>query len=255
MRLPGSPHVGGKRNPTGYRARVLAIPLVVLLATRAECATAGDLDFSGVWEIRHTYTQLGQSVMFPKDWTDHKAIEIEQDPKSGHVSMSAPNFTPEMQGLGYQAWNTVRFDGELDGGAAVGTEGSLRAPFWQRTDCPPSPARLRLIGEQEIEFSEAAYLREECQWSDGQHLVWNLAPVYIVREVYFIDQPEDGSPPKPIKTAAPDQKFRIVVEFKVAPPATVYVAFANRPVVVHSTQAPDLFQSDQMTLNEFQGDR
>jgi hypothetical protein len=239
-------------------ARTLGIVLPLCFAVSATRATAADIDFSGAWEVRNTVTLLGRSALGPqKEWTDHRTVEISQDPASGHVTMNQPQLTPEMVALGYQAWNPG-FDGSLRGDVAVGTGAYWKVPFWTKdsnVNCP-RPAGLRFSGDLRIEFISAVPLDKTCQWTFTdfanlgavQHVVSTLTPVYIVRDVHFIDQPKDGSPPKPIDTAAPDQEFRIVVDFKVSPPAPVYVTFRRRPFIIRATQTRDIFQSDPMTI-------
>ena len=244
--------------------------LIATLSTylsAAVCAEgmAAEPDFGGTWVVRHHATFVGDRATDSADAKDQKVYQIDHDPASGRVTMRAPDLTPEMLALGYQP-RDLRFAGLVEGDAAVGTSGlfgDLSKVLWRRDidECPPSTGLL-FRTERHIEFIAAVPLREACKWSftafadrgGAQRVVFTLEPLFIVREVRFLDQPDDGSPSSRITTVtSADQKFQVEVEFELPPPAPVYVELGNQLVVVRSAGAADVFRSDTLTMAGLQG--
>jgi hypothetical protein len=128
--------------------------------------------------------------------------------------------------------------------------------FWavdENAVCP-RPAGLQFRQRHELQLISATPLREEdCKWSFKdvadhpavEHVIMTLTPVYIIRELRFIDQ--DKNPGKRITGSALHQKFVAEVEFEIPPPAPIYIELGSKKVVVRATGDPTVFSSEVTT--------
>jgi hypothetical protein len=234
--------------------------LVLLLAGAGLLVGVGPVraEFVGVWQVKLITTMIGDKPFDGGPPPAQQLFEIKES--DGKVTMTIPELTPEMKALGFVPVNTG-FEGIVAGNIAEGTGSYWRVPFWERdanTDCP-RPAGLRVLSDREAELIVAVPLRETCQWTfrsivgaeSVQRVITKLEALFVVQEVRFFDQPEDGSPGERITNAAPDQKFRVEVEFDVPPPAAVYVDLGGgRLVAVRPTSNPRVFSSRAITRGE-----
>lgn len=238
-----------------------ALAFAGLLASFSGTAAAQS-GMEGVWVVRDGKTMMNGKELFPGKITGQRSIEVSTD-RAGKVTVRPPEFTPEMLALGYEPFDPG-FEGTLQGGVAAGTGAYWQVPFWTvnaNTECP-RPAGLQLQSKHVLEFISAVPLRENCGWTftefsqyaGVQYVVMILEPVYLVREVRYIDQ--DQNPGALITKAAQDQKFTIEIEFEVPPPAPVYVKLgraATQRVVVRPTGNATVFSSEVVTLAGLKG--
>jgi hypothetical protein len=116
-----------------------------------------------------------------------------------------------------------------------------------------------------VEFIQATWTDVSCKWTftdfaereAAQRIVMTLEPLFIVREVRFLDQPVGGTP-KYITSARPDQMLRVEVVFDLPPPASVYVDLGSPKdelrVIVMAGERPDVFRSEAFSFNGLKGD-
>ena len=235
----------------------------------AACANgeAAELGFEGAWLISDlaAFEAGGEdkhlsSPVPIKD--ERRVIQIDRSNAAGKTTTEIPDLTPELGVLGYKG-QVPGFDGNLEGNAAFGT----RAECWGAGPACRLNAGFRFRSERQLEFIYA------WPWATGEQcpssldsiaaldhilrFVYTLEPPYIVREVRFLDQPDDGSPSSLITSVtSADQKFRVEVDFELPPPAPVYVDLGRRSdkrlVVVRGPGAADVFRSDVLTLEGLQ---
>jgi hypothetical protein len=246
------------------RAAALCTALILLDVARVP---ASELNLNGLWQMR-AYKRVDpvKGVVHGSD-RGFLVMALRHDRRSGEVRGVRVKLPPGSMPKGYQPSPLVpTFVGRIDGDSIVRT-----TTDWAYADpaqkCPTAGAYgfrigkagreldLLLIGERDRDgfgcpiHTDPKLVKAR---NPPNHSVVTYAPLYLVREVRFVEAAAPGTEARPLKTVSAGQPFRVEVLFDLAPTFPIYATLSGRSgpvdVIVKATDRADVFQSDVIRI-------
>ena len=235
--------------------------------TLSVASPASELNLNGLWQMR-AFKRVDpvKGIVHGSD-RGFLVMALRHDRRSGEVRGVRVRLPPGSMPQGYQPSPLVpSFVGRIDGDSIVRTTTS-----WARPDagqkCPTAAAYgfrigkggreldLLLIGERDRDgFGCPIHTDPELvkQRNPPNHSVTTYEPLYLVREVRFVEAVDSGAEARPMKTVSAGQPFRVEVLFDLAPTFPIYATLSGRSgpidVIVKATEQPDVFRSDVIRI-------
>lgn len=238
-----------------------------LILTGVATAPASELNLNGLWRMRgHKRVDPVKGVLLSSD-RGFLLMALRHDRRSGEVRGIPVRLPPGSMPKGYQpSVMTFGFVGRIDGDSIVRTTTSWAHPDAGQT-CPKAPAYgfriqkggreldLLMIGERDKDglgcpiHTDPEVVKQP---NPPNHIVTTYAPLYLVREVRFVEAEGSGAEAKPLKSVSAGQPFRVEVLFDLAPTFPIYATLSGRSgpidVVVKATEQADVFRSDVIRI-------
>jgi len=256
------------RLPASAATRVGALCIGLTLFDAAT-APASELNLNGMWAMR------AWKRVDPVKGVQHAAargffvIALRHDRRSGEVRGVRVKLPPGSMPKGYQPSPLVpSFVGRIDGDSIVRTTTKwAHPPDKAHQKCPGPPAYgfrigkggreldLLLISERDKDgfgcpiHTDPALVKQR---NPPNHSVTTYQPLYLVREVRFVEAEASEGEARPLKTVSAGQPFRVEVLFDLAPTFPIYATLAGRSgpldVIVKATERANVFRSDVIRI-------